>query len=56
MIPNENLEEKIIKIKDRISDCREYISSDFCTQCIEIYKEIHSLEQTLKILEDERNR
>jgi len=55
MTPNENLEEKIRRIKDRISDCREYISSDFCTHCVEIYKEIHSLEQELKILENERN-
>jgi len=55
MIPNENLEEKIRRIKDRISDCQDYISSDFCTQCVEMYREIHSLEQELKILENERN-
>ena len=54
MIPS--LEEKIAKIKDKIADAREYISSDFCTNCITIYKEISFLEQQLKDLENERNR
>jgi hypothetical protein len=53
---NLNLEEKIQKLKDRIADCREYISSDFCTNCISIYKEIEVLKQELSDLENERNR
>jgi hypothetical protein len=56
MIPNQNLDEKIKKIKDKIADIREYISSDFCTNCIEMYNQRKILEQELKDLEDERNR
>lgn len=48
MKPNENLEEKIKSIKDRIAECRDYISSDFCMRCTETYKEIARLEQELK--------
>ena len=54
MNTNDNLEERIRKIKDRIADCRDYISSDFCNQCVEMYKEIQSLEITLRVLENER--
>lgn len=53
---NENLDEKIKNLKDKIADCRDYISSDFCTQCISIYQQIHILEQELKDLENERSR
>jgi hypothetical protein len=53
---NLNLEEKIQKLKDRIADCREYISSDFCNNCISIYKEIEVLRKELNDLENERNR
>lgn len=57
MNPNENnLEEKIWEIKNKIADIREYISSDFCTNCIEMYKQREILEKQLKELEDERNR
>lgn len=51
-----NLEERIWEIKNKISDVREYISSDFCTNCIEMYKQRELLEQQLKELEDERTR
>lgn len=53
---NESLDEKIKKLKDKISDCRDYISSDFCTRCIEAYKEIYELETQLVELQNERNR
>ena len=56
MNQNESLDEKIRNIKDRISECRDYISSDFCIRCVEIYREIHSLENQLKVLENERDR
>lgn len=54
---NENLslEEKIRKVKDKISDARDYISSDLCTQCVSVYKEIALLEQELKDLYDSQN-
>lgn len=51
----ENLE-KIKSLKDKIADAREYISSDLCTHCVSVYKEIEILEQQLKELENERNR
>jgi hypothetical protein len=56
MTNNESLDEKIRNLKDKIADCRDYISSDFCTQCVSTYREIHRLEAILKDLEDERNR
>lgn len=56
MSNNESLEEKIRNLKDKIADVRDYISSDFCTNCIEMYNQRHILEQQLKDLEDERNR
>lgn len=52
---NLSLEEKIQKLKDRIADSREYISSDFCTNCIIIYKQIEDLQKQLNNLENERN-
>lgn len=54
MKPNESLDEKIRKIKDRIAEYRDYISSDFCTRCTEMYNQIHILENELKNLENER--
>ena len=54
MNPNENLQEKIRKIKDRIAECRDYISSDFCIRCVEVYREMDHLELELKNLENER--
>jgi hypothetical protein len=51
---NESLDERIRNLKDKIADARDYISSDFCTYCLNIYKEIHNWEQELKDLENER--
>lgn len=51
-----NIEEQIRDLKDKIADIRDYISSDFCTNCIEMYKQREILEQKLKELENERNR
>lgn len=50
MNPNESLQEKIRRIKDRIAEHRDYISSDFCTRCYESYKEINRLEKELQDL------
>lgn len=47
---------KIWEIKNKIADIREYISSDFCVNCVEMYKQREVLEQQLKDLEHERNR
>lgn len=54
--PNLNLDEKIWTIKNKIADVREYISSDFCTNCIAMYNELKTLEQQLRDLENERHR
>ena len=53
-LPNETLEEKIKRIKDRIAEYRDYISSDFCVRCSEMYRKIDELEQVLRVLENER--
>lgn len=53
---NQNLDEKIKNLKDKIADIREYISSDFCTNCIDMYKQRTLLELELEQLENERNR
>lgn len=52
----ESLDEKIKNLKDKIADMRDYISSDFCTNCITIYSNIKVLENQLVDLENERNR
>lgn len=54
---NENisLQEKIRNLKDKIADARDYISSDFCIHCVNIYKEMTILEQQLKDLDDLKN-
>lgn len=52
----ENLDAKIWEIKNKIADIREYISSDFCNNCVAMYKQKELLEKELKELEDERNR
>lgn len=53
---NKSVEEKIWEIKNKIADVRDYISSDFCTSCIEMYRQREILEKELRELEDERNR
>lgn len=52
MNPNQK-ENEIRKIKDKIADIRDYISSDFCKSCQKYYKEIEVLEKQLKELEQE---
>jgi hypothetical protein len=53
---NQSLEERIRKLKDKIADIREYTSSDFCKNCVEMYKQRSLLEIELEQLENERNR
>ena len=48
-----SLEIKIWEIKNKIADIREYISSVFCTNCAEMYKQREILEKELQILEDQ---
>ncbi len=56
MLNESDLDVKIWTIKNKIADIKEYISSDFCTNCVEMYKQRKVLEQELKVLENERNR
>lgn len=53
---NQNLEERIRNLKDKIADARDYISSDFCIKCVEVYKEIANLEKQLLDLQNECDR
>lgn len=53
---NQKLDERIWEIKNQIADIREYISSDFCNNCVEMYKQKELLEKQLQELENERNR
>ena len=53
MLPNESLQEKIKRIKDKIAECRDYISSDLCRRCTETYNQMHKLEEELRVLENE---
>jgi hypothetical protein len=53
MKQNLSQEEKIQKIKDQIADARDYISSDFCTECVSMYNRIKDLEKTLEALQNE---
>jgi hypothetical protein len=45
-------EEKIRKLKDQIADCKDYIASDFCTNCIAMYKKIEEYEKEIKLIQD----
>lgn len=51
-----NLNEKIKNLKDKLADIRDYISSDFCERCIEMYEQRDKLTKELKDLENERQR
>jgi hypothetical protein len=46
---------KIWEIKNKIADITEYISSDFCTNCVQMYKQREVLEKELKELESTKN-
>jgi hypothetical protein len=51
---NLTAEEKIQKLKDKIADARDYISSDFCKTCSVMYKNIENWTKELRELENER--
>lgn len=51
-----DLEDRIWNVKLQIYEARDYLNSDFCSQCSKIYATIHNLEQELIELENERNR
>lgn len=52
---NENIDERIRKIQDKIEDARDYISSDFCSYCMNVYEEIRLMEEELQKLYDTQN-
>ena len=49
----DSIEQQIKDLKDKIADVRDYIGSDFCTNCVEMYQQREVLEQQLKKLEQE---
>ncbi len=50
-----NQNPKIRELKEKIADLKEYISSDFCKNCVSIYNEINKYEQEIKSLENDQN-
>lgn len=47
----EKILDEIFRIKNQIHEVRDYISSDFCQKCSDMYTELFRLEQELKGLE-----
>jgi hypothetical protein len=43
----EKIYDKIARIKEEIWETKEYISSDYCRKCSEIYTKLFRLEQEL---------
>jgi hypothetical protein len=43
----EKIYDKIAQIKEEIWETREYISSDYCRKCSEMYTKLFRLEQEL---------
>lgn len=50
MLPNESREERIRRIKDQIADHKDYLNSDFCKKCVEMYESVQQLQQELNQL------
>lgn len=50
---NQPNQKKIRDLKEKISECKDYISSDFCRNCVDMYKKIELYEQELKDLQNE---
>jgi hypothetical protein len=48
-------EERIKRLKDKIADCKDYLSSDFCQNCVDMYKKINEYEAEVRVLEKEFN-
>lgn len=46
-------QQKIRELKEKISECRDYISSDFCKNCARMYDLIHKYELEIEQLEKE---
>ena len=47
----EKILERIEKVKEDIWEAREYINSDYCKKCSEIYSQIFRLEKELESLQ-----
>ena len=45
----DSIEQQIKDLKDKIADVRDYIGSDFCTNCVEMYKQREILELSKKL-------
>lgn len=47
----EEIQQKIIDIKNKIADSKDYINSDFCENCMFHYKKIDEYKKELQIFE-----
>lgn len=47
----EKILDQIFKVENDIHEIRDYISSDFCKKCSEMYTQLFRLEQELKGLQ-----
>ena len=56
MSPIEKIEDRIWNLKNEIHEIKEYIISDYCQQCRQMYAKLYNLESELKVLQDERDR
>jgi hypothetical protein len=46
-VEKEKIYDNIARIKEEIWETREYISSDYCKKCSEMYNKLFRLEQVL---------
>ena len=51
-LSSEEIRRRILDLKDKIHDCKAYISSDFCISCNEMYENIKKYEAEIKLLNE----
>ena len=51
-----DLEDRIWNLKNQIYEAKDYLISDYCTQCSRIYANLYNLEKELIELQNERDR
>jgi peptidoglycan hydrolase CwlO-like protein len=52
-LSSEEIRRRISDLKDKIHDCKSYISSDFCISCNEMYENIKKYEEEIAVLKNE---
>ena len=46
----------LTNLKNQIHEAKDYLISDYCTQCSRVYANLYNLEQELIELQNERDR